>query len=234
LRTTRVPTPPPRHTSGKVHFDILAKLLADDRRSRSPQDACRLPQVRRSPPDGPAHKLLQTPAPRFALVDHLGRPWNLDQQLAGRAIVLVFYLGYGCDACVHHLFELNADAEQFHRLGAEVVAISGDPPEQTCSRFAQFGAFVFPVLSDPDHRVARSFAAMSVGDASTSGTPLHATFIIARDGRIRWAHCGDSPWRDTAALLFALASLEGAPPDSAAGETPSELSSASSAGATTP
>ena len=39
-------------------------------------------------------------------------------------MVLVFYLGYFCNACVHSLVELDADRDRFATLGATIVASS--------------------------------------------------------------------------------------------------------------
>jgi peroxiredoxin len=120
----------------------------------------------------------------------------------------VFYLGYACNACVHDLFELNADVERFRSLGAEVVAVSGDAPDLTRRRYEEFGAFAFPVLSDPGHAVARSYGTSRPAKGSGPGELVHGTFLTRRDGRVHWAHRGDTPFRNNKALLYELARLE--------------------------
>ena len=151
------------------------------------------------------------PVSDFTLSDHLGRPWHLAEHLARGPVVLVFYLGYSCNACVHNLCELNADLNRIRSFDAEVVAISGDLPEVTRERFNQFGSFGFTVLSDPDHAVARQY-----GTCQAEGSPqsdpeaprlLHGTFILDRRGLVRWADCGELPFRDDMALLFELKHL---------------------------
>ncbi|HEX4141994.1 MAG TPA: redoxin domain-containing protein [Pirellulales bacterium] len=208
-----------QHGPRTVHFDLLAKLLADDRRSNAgdwrqalddPAANCRVATQN--------HSLLGQAAPDFTLRDHRGESWNLGQQLTHGLVVVVFYLGYSCNACVHHLCELSADVERFGQLGARIVAISADPPELTRQRFDSYGALVFAVLSDPDHAVARQFAALRLADASPAGDepapdePLHATFIIDRRGEVRWATRGDVPFRDSMALLYELAWLDRSSP----------------------
>lgn len=140
------------------------------------------------------HPLLDQVAPGLTLQDHRGQPWGLQGRLARGPVVLVFYLGYVCNACVHDLFELNADLSRFHSLGAEVVAVSGDTPGLTRRRFEQYGAFAFPVLSDPGHAVARAYGTFRPATASRPEDLLHGTFLIGRDGRVHWA-C--SPTRST-------------------------------------
>jgi peroxiredoxin len=112
------------------------------------------------------------------------------------------------------LFELNADLKRFHSLGADVVAVSGDAPGLTRKRFEQYGAFGFPVLSDPGHVVALSYGTFRPARASKPDEILHGTFLIGRDGQVHWVHCGDTPFRNNKALLYELARLENklAPP----------------------
>ena len=101
-----------------------------------------------------AHSLVGLTAPDFDLVDHTGQHQRLHELLERGPLVLVFYYGYHCNHCVAQLFALNGDIARFRELGAEVVAVSADPPETTRQRFRQYGVFDFPVLSDPGNQVA--------------------------------------------------------------------------------
>ncbi|HVC95439.1 MAG TPA: peroxiredoxin family protein [Pirellulales bacterium] len=199
------------HANRKVHFDLLAKLLADDRRCTTcgdkwlrdlsnPKATFRV--------ETQSHPLLDHAATEFTLDDHRGQPWSLQGQLGRGPVVLVFYLGYACSACVHDLFELNADLELFHNLGAEVVAVSADAPSLTRSRYEDYGAFKFPVLSDPAHLVALSYATFRPANGAEPEEVLHGAFVIGRDGQVRWARCGDTPFRNNKTLLYEIARLE--------------------------
>jgi peroxiredoxin len=211
--TAARPTAGREHVARTVHFDILSKLLADDRRGddawreqlADPRASCRV--------ETQHHQLVGQMAPDFTLCDVENRSWNLRQKTADGPLVLIFYLGYSCNACVHNLCELNADLARFESLGAQVAAISGDRPELTQQRFEQFGSFGFTVLSDPDHAVAGQFGTYRpAGSASEtdseSGELLHGTFIVDREGIVRWANRGELPFRDDLALLYELAHLE--------------------------
>lgn len=191
----------PKHGDATVHYDLFAKLLADDRRAAKDTWISELtdPKVRVATQ---SHPLLGTPAPNFTLHDYRGQPWSLHERLEAGPIVLVFYLGYSCPACVHHLLELNADLDRIERLGAQIVAISGDSPDVTRQRFDRYGALGYPVLADPAHGVARIY-----GSAPTPDDLQHGTFIIGQDGRVRWANYGDSPFRNNKALLYELGRL---------------------------
>ncbi len=193
------------HLTGKVHYDILAKLLADDRRAsagdwqREMFDAAATLRV-----DSQPHLLLEHAAPDVRLLDHRDQHWSLHCQLERGPVILVFYVSFECVACVHDLFELNADIQRFRSLGAEVVAVSGDPPEKTRQRFESYGAVGFPVLSDPGHAVAQRYGVFRAGKGSQPDDLLHGTFLIGRDGLLHWANCGDTPFRNDKALLAEL------------------------------
>jgi peroxiredoxin len=199
------------HLRGKVHFDILSKLLADHRRGESPNDWLRELSESRASPDveTQAHLLIGHAAPDFVLADHRAQQWRLEKQIDLGPVVLVFYLGYQCNACVHHLFELNADLDRFRALGAQIVAISDDPPELTRVQFERYGAFGFPVLSDPDHAVAGLFGVYHDAAENEPARLQHGTFLLGRDGQVHWAQYGGTPFRDVKAVLYQLALLEG-------------------------
>jgi peroxiredoxin len=186
---------------------LLAKLLADDRRAADPAEWLRPLADHGSalPIETQNHRLMGCLAPAFSLKNHRDQAWSLESHFAGRAVVLVFYLGYYCDACVHHLFELNADCARFQALGAEIVAVSGDSPAATREQFERFGGFQFTVLSDPEHAVARSYGTFQPATFAETEKVLHGTFVIGPDRLVQWAHCGEAPFRDVTALLATLA-----------------------------
>jgi peroxiredoxin Q/BCP len=198
------------HPGGVVHYDLLAKLLADDRRSRQGADWLRelASDSERAPLQTQAHPLLGKAAPDFSLLDPQEQPWDLYAHLGSVPMVIVFYLGNACPACLHELLEVNADIERFHGLGAEVVAISGDAPARARRHMQEFGALSFPVLSDPDHTVARAYGALRSSLSAASDEPMHAVFVVSRTGQVTWMRGGDAPLRNNAALLYELAHLE--------------------------
>ncbi len=49
---------------------------------------------------------------------------------------------------------------------------------------------------------------------------MHATFVIERGGRVRWAYRGDLPFTDNLALLYELATGDGEVATAAGRETP--------------
>jgi peroxiredoxin len=149
------------------------------------------------------HSLLGQRAPDFELADVDGKAWNLGDLLAGGPAVLIFYYGYYCDHCVRQLFDVNRDLPLFRAVGARVAAISSDPSELTQRRFQQYGRFGFPVLFDPGNKVAHGYQVFR------AGLLRHGTFLLDRDGMVRWVNMGDAPFRRNPALLCQLARMEG-------------------------
>jgi peroxiredoxin len=197
------------HRSGQAHFDLLAKFIADDRASRSESDVLRAVSDPESVLRVPSqeHPLLNQTAPLFELLDHKKCAWSMSDKLQHGPVVVVFYLNYGCDACVGSLFEMNADLALFRTLGAEVVAISDDPPELTQRRFQRFGSFSFSVLSDPGHEVARAYSIYHPAEAGQPERLLHGIFVISEEGRVTWVQTGDAPFGRNGATLCELTRL---------------------------
>jgi peroxiredoxin len=100
---------------------------------------------------------------------------------------------------------LQLALDRIEALGASVVAISPESPEETRST-AEKNSLTFDVLSDIGNRVARQFGIVfqlpeelrpiyagfgidvpKVNSDDTYELPLPATFIIGTDGKIRKA-----------------------------------------------
>ena len=137
-------------------------------------------------------------------------------------MVLVFYYGYYCNHCVSQLFALQDDLSKFHELGAEVVAISADTPQETTVKFAKFGGFTFPVLSDPQNKIAANYSIFTPRTEKTPQTLLHGTFVIDQSGIVRWCHYDRTPFTANPTLLVELAKLRGRLPPPSADSLPTK------------
>ena len=205
-RYTSAPALPPQR-------DLAQEARADlERRNFRPLSApltALLADTKYEPIPTQAHPLLLQPAPDFTLTDVNGKDWSLADRLKEGPVVLVFYFGYHCNHCVSQLFALNKDLEKFRELGVTVVTISADPPELTRQRFKQYGAFGFPVLSDPGNKIAQKYETyLANPKAPQEGDLLHGTFIISRQGEIAWANRGDEPFTENRSLLHEIARIE--------------------------
>jgi len=156
-----------------------------------------------------AHPLTGEPAPDFALLDSARKEQGLAELRNGRPTVVVFYYGYWCNHCVAQLFGLEKDLHYFRELGAEVIAISADSPEHTTEKFKEYGQFHFPVLSDPENKIAEAYQVFRPATQAEPELLDHGTFVLNAEGKILWSNFGPEPFLDNKTLLFVLAkSLE--------------------------
>lgn len=147
-------------------------------------------------------------APEFQLLDSSGKSRTLAELRNGKPLVLVFYLGYGCSHCVAQLFGLDKDLRYFRELGCEIVAVSFDPPEITRKKYEEYGEFHFPVLSDPQNKVAQTYRVYAPAQGTAEEIQDHGTFVIDPSGKILWANQGSQPFLDNKSLLRIVASLK--------------------------
>jgi thioredoxin-dependent peroxiredoxin len=155
------------------------------------------------------HPLLDEQAPDFQLADHNGRIHRLPDHLANGPVVLVFYYGYYCNHCVAQLFALQDDLAKFRELGAEILAVSPDLPEETAEKFGKYGKFTFPVLSDAGNKTAAAYSVFQEKSAAKPQMQLHGTFVIDKEGIVRWCHYDSAPFTNNEALLVEVARVVG-------------------------
>ena len=147
-----------------------------------------------------------TVAPAFTLPDARGGEVSLAPLTAAGPVVLVFYRGAWCPYCDLQLRAYQHVLPQIRALGAQMVAISPQTPDESLST-AERKELAFPVLSDAGNAVARRFGLVfqvppgldavhrgfgidltrSNGDASNE-LPVPAVFVVGRDGRVAFRH----------------------------------------------
>jgi peroxiredoxin len=155
-----------------------------------------------------------TSAPDFTLARNGGGTVTLSQFRGLKNVVLVFYRGYWCPFCIKQLSELRTLLDDDLRKDTEllVVAIDGEnETRQTVGRIARDGVEPdFTFLSDPDHRVIDRYGILNP-EGSRRGIPHPATYVIDRDGIVRWRFVEvDYKVRPSnAAILEALAGVRG-------------------------
>jgi peroxiredoxin len=210
------------HTRGIVQVDLMRQLIAGTARSTTSSLEPEKAAVHRVPSQN--HPLLGRPAPELFLQDTRGKSWNLGTEVRNGPVVVVFYLGFTCMACVTHLTELDVALPRFRERGGRLLAISGDRPEFSLERMRKYGDFQIPLLSDPDHAVSLAYGVWKplAGGEKDDGEALHGTFVIDRDGLVRWVYVGNRPFTDIEALLSELDSLRlpASPVSEARFETP--------------
>jgi peroxiredoxin len=81
--------------------------------------------------------------------------------------------------------ELQKDYNTISGLGAEILAISADDLSEAEHAVKEIG-LEFPILSDQDAMVIAEYGVLA------NGISAPATFILDRDGAIRWQYVGHS------------------------------------------
>jgi peroxiredoxin/tetratricopeptide (TPR) repeat protein len=188
------------------HADLEVPLLA---RLQPIAAELGLPQDWRLP-EAPAADVGERPA-----LDSLGplhwRPWTASAfdlparaggratraDFAGKPLLVVFYLGMGCPHCVTQLERLATANERFAKEGIQIVAIGSDGLAADPAGPAVAKEFPFPLLADPELHAFRAWRAYD----DFEKLPLHGTFLLDRDGKVRWQEVSFEPFTDVEFLL---------------------------------
>jgi cytochrome c biogenesis protein CcmG, thiol:disulfide interchange protein DsbE len=153
----------------------------------------------------PAAVAVGAPVPAYAAQTLDGTPVAL-ADLKGRVVLLNIWATW-CTPCRQEMPALDTLHTRYTGKGLTVVGVSIDEP-QTRDRIAGFAQDLgahYTLWHDPDDRVSSTFLAI--------GVP--ASYLIGRDGTLRWKHVGPVTASDgplTAALTAALAEPGGGGP----------------------
>lgn len=126
-------------------------------------------------------------APQFALQDARGDTVSL-ADFSGQRVILYFYPRAATPGCTTQACDFRDRLDAFTTEGFAVVGISPDHPD-ALRRFTDAEGLTFPLLSDPDHRVAEAYGAWGVKQnygKSYEGL-IRSTVVVAADGRVELA-----------------------------------------------
>ncbi len=199
-------------STGNIRKDAEAYLHVAQSRRLTEGLSVILADTSFQPAESQAHSLVNQSAPEFVLPDDTKTEQKLAVLGKDRPLVVVFYLGYGCSHCVAQLLALDKDLHYFRELDADIVAISSDLPEHTTKKFAEYGRFNFPVLSDADHKVAEAWGVYQAESDEHPEVVNHGTFVVDRYGKVIWGHLGKEPFLDNRSLLHIIAKSQGLMP----------------------
>ena len=118
----------------------------------------------------------------FELPDQHGRPRRLSELLAGGPVVLFFYPAAMTSGCTAEACNFRDLATDFAAAGAQRVGISRDEVDKQ-RQFAELYNLDYPLLSDPDGKVAAAMGVkrkLPLGSLSTR----RMTFVIDTDRRV--------------------------------------------------
>lgn len=166
-------------------------------------------------------------APDFSLQNAIGKKVNLKDYLKKGPVVLVWYRGGWCPYCNITLSRLQEELPNFNAEGANLLALTPEMPDKSIST-KEKNHLDFEVLSDVGNNVGREYGIIfkltpevakiynenfdlnaNNGD-NTNELPLAATYVIDKEGIIRYAFL-DADYRKRAepkAIIEALKSLK--------------------------
>jgi peroxiredoxin len=147
---------------------------------------------------GPMH-WQPTAASAWNLPDSAGKSHAL-ADYRGQPVLVVFYLGSMCSHCIEQLNVLGPLAGQYEAAGIKIIAVSTDSADGLQKTFVQAKdaqGFSFPIVADPEMAAFKAYRAYD----DFEHFPLHGTFLIDQEGRVRWQNISYEPFRDVAWLL---------------------------------
>ena len=124
-------------------------------------------------------------APEFTLPDSNGSPVEL-KDFRGKNVVLYFYPRDLTPGCTKEACSFNDALGSIRKHGAVVLGVSADTVESH-KKFADKYGLQFPLLSDPEKEVIKSFGVWqkkSMYGRSFMGI-VRTTFVIDGKGKVR-------------------------------------------------
>ena len=117
-------------------------------------------------------------APSFSAPSWDGSTVKLSDFSGSKNVVLFFYLRDNTSGCTREARSLHDAVAELDKRSAVVIGVSTDGVESH-ERFAANNELTFPLLADPDGKIAGAY-----GVLRETGRAARATFLIGKDGKI--------------------------------------------------
>jgi thiol-disulfide isomerase/thioredoxin len=121
-------------------------------------------------------------APALALTDIEGRAHDLSAY-RGKVVLLNFWATW-CEPCRQEMPSIQRLRDKLAGKPFAAIAINVDEPEARVRLFIKQTGFDLPVLLDPNKTITRTWGVRV----------LPVTFIVGKDGRVRYRLIGDLDW----------------------------------------
>lgn len=123
-------------------------------------------------------------APAFSLLDQEGKKVSLSD-FKGKKLLLYFYPKADTPGCTKQACSIRDASKQLKKYDAAAIGISPDEPSRQ-KKFDDKYKLGFPLLSDPDNKVAKAYGAW--GEKSMYGKKyegiIRSSFVIDDKGKI--------------------------------------------------
>jgi peroxiredoxin len=125
-------------------------------------------------------------APAIDLLRPDGSPLSLSQ-LRGKVVLVNFWASW-CEPCVTEMPSLQRLRNQLGAQGFEVLAVNYMEGPARIEAFTSKMELDFPIVRDTDGSIAKSWSARI----------FPASYVVDRDGRIRYVLVGGADWTSQA------------------------------------
>lgn len=173
----------------------------------------------------PEGLFINSKAPEFKGTDQSGVPVNLKDLRKKGPVVVVFYRGNWCPYCNKELKRFQDSLNLITERGAQVIAISPEGAEGVSKTIEKTGV-VFPILSDADMKISKSYKVDYAVDDRTLGRyknagidllslngqkaaqlPVPAVYIVNKEGVISFRYF-DEDYRKRVSVKEILSELK--------------------------
>lgn len=121
-------------------------------------------------------------APSLEANDQNGQPVSLEALLRNGPLVLYFYPKDNTPVCTREACHFRDAHAELADRGAQVVGVSADS-DRSHRAFAEEHSLPFPLISDPDRRLAKQWDATHPFGLGTA----RVTYVVGEDGTLRGA-----------------------------------------------
>jgi len=115
----------------------------------------------------------------FQLKDQFGNKFDLYANL-DKEVLLVFYPKDETAVCTRQLVDYSSNQEELDKYGIKIVGVNIDPVESHNS-FCSHNKIDFPVLSDNDKKVSKSFDALNI-----LGKNKRKLVLVGKDKKVKF------------------------------------------------
>jgi mycoredoxin-dependent peroxiredoxin len=124
-------------------------------------------------------------APNISGFSIQGSTVNLSSFKGKKPVLVVFYRTEGWGYCRAQLGELQKSYAKIKELGAEMIAVSADPPASGQKVAAELN-LSYPILSDVYRNFIKQYGVLH----PTEGIARPSMFIVNKEGKIVWKYVG--------------------------------------------
>ncbi|MFQ5678696.1 MAG: redoxin domain-containing protein [Gemmatimonadota bacterium] len=138
---------------------------------------------------------LRDRAPGFRLPCAPGEEVDVGELIGRETVVLLFFPLAFSPVCTREMCTFRDDWADWEALGARVFGITVDSPFVT-RRFQEAEAIPFPILSDFNRDVSRSYGVLHEDLLGLREVTKRSVFVIDPEGRVAYAWVSDDPRRE--------------------------------------